>query len=254
MLNVWLRPKVLLGALAVSVVLVVVGGHLLPLFSSVVFRLRVGNVAVLLQVGTVLLASMLIAFALAVMFEAVNRALGRERQIMPFGKACCRLWMLLLGFAVVFFFISLLYGLLAVGLYKSLKTSLSWGQIMGVINAVTVILTVAVLPLVLNVLFTLGLTGMKFWGSVVEGLRLGKNRYFLWQIFPIVAFAVGWLLVLPFRYFELTPLLSVFKDAVTVFTGVFGLVFGCALFVDGASLGTVSAGKREVDAVEDSTG
>ena len=135
-------------------------------------------------------------------------------------------------FIIAFFLISLLYGLLAVLLNWILKSVMTFEEFKGVFNVVTMILTVAVMPLFFNVLFTYGLGKMKITEGISTGTKTIKIRYVKLLIFLVTAGALGWLAVLPFRYFDSTLILRIIKTTVTVIIGTLGLTFAFSLFAE----------------------
>jgi len=223
-------PKVLLPALAVSAVSAAVGEYVLPRFYAAGTGHGKEQVANFVWVGAVFAVSLLMLFMLALLFESVKKVVGKERKARPLGKTLGGLLALLIIFAVAAVIVALLYGLLAVLLNAALKSVMAFDQIKGVINITTMVLTLLMIPVFLNILFTYGLSKIKISVAIGGGLKSLKTQYLKLLIGLAAVIAVGWLGALPFRYMDATPLLRGIKCAVTAIAGMLGMTILLALF------------------------
>ena len=223
------NPSVLLLSLGISLTISLCGNFLFPIFFDA--GTKTPNPPDPLIGSLIVLAAFFaVTFLFALLFETIKKHMNTERQAKPLGKAFGGILVLTGMFLVAFFFISLLYGLLAVLLNVILKPAMTFDQIKGVINIATMILTVAIMPLFLNILFTYGLGKMKLIKSISTGFKTIRNQYVKLLVFLAVVVAAGWLGNLPFQYLDETLLLRSVKAAVTAIVGMCGLTFLFALF------------------------
>jgi RHS repeat-associated protein len=197
---------------------------------------------------------MLIAqlFLLVVLFEFVRVRSGGVKK--PFWRAFGGLfgvgWLLV----VCFLFISLLYGLFAVLVYRILELVIFFEQIKGVVNAFTVFFTWVLTPLVLNIVFTYGLGRETVWRSLTKGVAIPARRYVRFLVAAAVTYGFGWLVVLPFRYVSANLLLDSFYVFLHALIGAAALTVAFAVFYESEPKSRLWIPKTKAVSVSETTG
>ena len=232
-ISYWLRPKLMIPAFGVSLTFAIIGKYLSPMVYTAGSEGKTSSSTVLLGTGVAIAAIILALFLLSLFLENVKTLTGGEKKPVKkaFGGIVCLIGLLIIGF----FFISLLYGLLAVLIHAILKSTLSFEQIKGVVNIITVVLTWLLSPLLFNCLFSFGLHKVKLLKSCQTGVKIPAGRYIKFLIFPVVVFAAGWLTALPFRYLGKTVPIQLIQTVFVAILGMFALVFMTALYVESSN-------------------
>ena len=144
------------------------------------------------------------------------------------------------GFAVVMLIlcaaavvISVIYGLIAVLIYAVGKNSMETGMIMRIINAVTGILSLIILPVFLHIVITCLLETGGVKATFLQGFKGLKRNYFRLLMFLIIMFGIGWVLTIPFGHIANETIAIIFKITVLTVIGTAALPVTFAVYEGG---------------------
>ncbi len=98
---------------------------------------------------------------------------------------------------IVMIVMSVVYGFLSVFILKMFKGDLTTDQVKGVIDWVTLVLTVAQVPIFATILSVCALEPGKAIVMIKKGLAALKNTYFPMLVLLLLAFALGFILLIP---------------------------------------------------------
>jgi hypothetical protein len=193
-----LKPGFLSVALAIAVIVSFAGAYLFPETYGGADSIVASRPGIRALIAVASAAAVL--FLSALLFETAKSLIGRSAGKR---KRMYNFWgylVLLAAFAVCALALSLIYGLLAVLLYAIFGSSLPLERIEGVILFVTSALTLATLPIFLNVVLSFGLGDGTLKEGVSVGLKTLKRTYFPLLTVAVLFFAAGRLLTIPFGF------------------------------------------------------
>jgi len=133
------------------------------------------------------------------------------------------LLLFVIGF-VAMLIVSALYGLLAVLIHAICKSTMTTGQIKGIINITTNIITLSVFPIALNIFLTYAFSSYKALQSISKGIKTIKGRYLKLLLIPALLYATGFLIGLPFNYAANTLPLQIVKALIFALLGAVGIL------------------------------
>lgn len=110
--------------------------------------------------------------------------------------------------------LSLVYGLVSVGLYLVTKDTMTLGQVKGIFNFISTAITVLVLPCSIHLVYRQGLRC----GKTKEGVTL-KQTYLKILGIVVSLFAMGHLIALGFLYIERTVFVECIKIVILSMVG-----------------------------------
>ena len=218
-----LTPWVLVPSLFLCAIFVFASGYLFPAF----FGNATGGAAFgryLLGLG-VLLALIAGAFALlTVLLRKSAEALGVSQPALKLSKYVGKLLLLLLVFAGAALVLSVIDGFIATLLYAWLHVFLTLDQIKSVVDIVTNVISVLVLPLFLLALLSFGLEKPAVVGSVKGGLRRFKAQYLKILAVLLVLVGTGYLVLTLFNFAGASAVLEILQAVILSAFGAAGVL------------------------------
>ena len=222
-----MNRKLLPISFGISFSLSLIGRFLFPIIFTEGTERDTNGMKMLLLVCSVVFLCILVLFLLTIFFKFAGRKRKKSHV-----KAVSGIILLTGLIFIVFFVISLLYGLIAVFINECLKSSISFNYIKGIINAVTMAITWLISPFFFNMIFVHGIKDKKVWESFTSGLRISRSLYFSLLILIAGVFAIGWLAMLPFNYISSTFIIDMLKILIVSVIGMFTLVFAFAVYAN----------------------
>lgn len=146
-----------------------------------------------------------------------------------FRKALWHVAVMFLCFLVGVLLVSLLSGLLSVGIYKAAKDTLSLSQIKGIIDFTAAILTLLPMPLFVYAFWRVMTSKDRFSQIVKHTFQFGWERYGKLFFMLVLVYGVGILLSAVFHYAPQYPAMRMIKFV------VFG-VLGTIAFIESRKL------------------
>jgi len=223
----WLQPKVLVSAFAASLGFALISILLYPQIYDASTKVNQNSITILLTAGAAIVALVLVLALLAYFFQTAKEFASKPTKM--FLSVFGGLLLLVLLLCAAALVISALYGLLAVLINAILKGSLSFGQIKGVINLVTTLITLALAPFLLNIVFTYGSGERGVPQAIRQGIQIAKACYLKFLIVAVAGTALGWIIGLPFRYLSGALPFQMVKAILEALAGM--LILVCALAV-----------------------
>lgn len=186
------------------------------------------NSTILLGSGVALAASVLVLVLLALFLRAGKRVDSQPEK--SFLRSLGGLLVLVFLLVVAALIISALYGLLAVLITALLGSKLAFSQTKGIINLATTLITLAVTPFLLNIVFTYSIEEQGILPAIGNGIKISKGRYVKFLILVAAGTALGWLITLPFRYFASTLPFQIMEAILVAIVGMFVLIVALTFY------------------------
>jgi len=134
---------------------------------------------------------------------------------------------------VAMFLISLIYGLLSVLIYQFTHKTLTVEQVKGIINVITGLLTLLILPVFINILLTFGLNKSHVKESIFTGIKTLKFNYLKFLLIIFSLFGVGYLAMIPLNYIPSTGVLLIVKALLLSLIGTIGIIIAFTAYKGG---------------------
>jgi hypothetical protein len=187
----------------------------------------------IVDICLVLVFMTIVIVSLAYLFESIKTTTKVGREPRSFRASIQGLCVLSFLFALSATAISLVYGLLAVLIYNIANAKLSFDEIKGIINIVTSIITIMILPVFLHTFFVYGLGSVGVKASIGAALRTLRGSYLKGCVFLFLCFAAGCLLLLVFSFM---PQSVFWETAKIILLGLLGagiLIVYTMIFIGG---------------------
>jgi len=203
-------------SLSLSLIFTMIGAYIFPVFFEA--GTKTENAPNPLIGAVITIAAILLSiFLLSLLFAKISK----NPNIATYVKG---LFVLLLAGIVAIFVVSMVNGLIAVLLNALLKNTLTIDQIKGIINIVTGIISLLILPVFINVLLTFAFDEPKAVKSISKGLKSIKKRYIKILILLMILSAAGYLIGLPFNYITLSIIPQIIKSVLFTLVGAVGIL------------------------------